>query len=158
MTNDLFWRMFGATLAAERTRRQWSCRDVERAGGPVSTTVGQHERGHIRTLLALSRHTDALGWQLIELIAQLCAEHFGKPGAAVSAGALATARRFEALEADAQQAVELMVLAFETGTAKSAKRAGSPPAPRGTGGGTVRQRGVRPQKAKRAKQARRGDA
>src|SRR5262245_9830910 len=71
MTSSELWRHVGKRLAAERKRRHWSLRDVERAGGPNYSTVDAHEHGAVRTTAALDVHLAAFGWRLELVLRQI---------------------------------------------------------------------------------------
>lgn len=68
VTPDELWRAVGEILLVQRTRKQWNHSDVERHGGPNYKTVGSIERGKIGNLQKLTRHAEALGLSVVDVL------------------------------------------------------------------------------------------
>jgi hypothetical protein len=93
MTHDRFWMAVGRELATVRENLGLTWADVERQGGPAAPTIRENERGKARTVVALTKHSEALGLSLPDVFALVIDKSAGKP--TISAHLANVVRRYE---------------------------------------------------------------
>jgi hypothetical protein len=68
VTAEQLWQRVGDFLVLARNRRKWNPSDVERHGGPNYKTVQAIEQGRIGNLRNLTRHAEALGLSIVDVL------------------------------------------------------------------------------------------
>lgn len=98
---DDLWRAVGEILLVRRNRLKWNTSDVMRHGGPNYKTVGAIERGKVGRVGELTRHAEALGLSIVDVLRSA----LDKSSTKLTPEAAAVVRHFERTTVAGRQAL-----------------------------------------------------